>query len=486
MRMTVMMIAIRTKSMPTTFKMRYLCLFAVGLLSGCATFQPRPISPAGSLGAYESRSLGNPGLVKFLVANHVAWPGSGQSWDLKALTLAAFYYQPALAYARAQLLSAQAARITARARPNPSLSLSPGYDSGVPGVRNPWIVPVAINWPIDSAGRRGDRMAQARHLAVAARWDLIGTVWGVRSRLRRALLALYGARQTKSLRVRQVTALRSVVNLLEGQFRAGAVSSYTVTGARIALEHATLARQAQAGRIRQARIALAGAIGVPVSALRGVHLSFAGFRRFPRDLTRPAVRQHALLGRSDVRASLAQYAASQSALKLEVARQWPSVVLGPGYVWNSQLVDDSQWQLSLSLTLPLLNQNQGPIAQARARRRVAAAQFLGVQAAAVTQIDGALAAYRSALAQVRTADSLLGNLTHQLKSIRAQISAGEMQPLDLANADVAFYAGAQNLLATRLAAQQALGALQDAVQSPLTLRPSMLQSAQNIPHPAGP
>ena len=484
--MTVMMIAIRTKSMPTAFKMRYLCLFAVGLLSGCATFQPRPISPAGSLGAYESRSLGNPGLVKFLVANHVAWPGSGQSWDLKALTLAAFYYQPALAYARAQLLSAQAARITARARPNPSLSLSPGYDSGVPAVPSPWIVPVALDWPIETAGRRGDRMAEARHLAAAARWDLVGTVWGVRSRLRGALLSLYTARQTESLLAQQVSALQRVFNLLEGQFRAGVVSSYDVTRARIALDNATLARQAQQGRIREARIALASAIGVPVSALRGVHLSFAGFTQFPRDLTRPAVRQQALLGRSDVRAALAQYAASQSALKLEVARQWPNIALGPGYAWNSQLAGDREWQLGLSLTLPVLNQNQGPIAEARARRRVAAAQFLGVQSAAVAQIDGALAAYRSTLGQVRTAESLLGNLRRQLKSIRAQVNAGELQPLDLANAEVAFFAGAQNRLAARIAAQQALGALQDAVQSPLTLRPSLLQSAQNTPHSTRP
>ncbi|WP_425531311.1 hypothetical protein, partial [Metallibacterium scheffleri] len=73
-----------------------------------------------------------------------------------------------------------------------------------------------------------------------------------------------------------------------------------------------------------------------------------------------------------------------------------------------------------------------------------------------------------------------------LESIRAQVSAGELQPLDLANAEVAFYAGARNQLATRLAAQQALGALQDAVQSPLTLRPALLQSAQNIPHPTHP
>lgn len=464
--------------MAMTFRQRYLWAIMLGLVSGCAHFQPRPISAARSLTAYDGRSLADPGLAAFMAANHVTAPAGGHRWDLKALTLAAFYYQPSLAFARAQLLAAQAARITARERPNPTLSLTPAHDR-VPGTPSPWIVPVAVDWPIETAGRRGDRMAEARQLAAAARWDLVGTVWGVRSHLRSALLELYAARETESLLSRQEAALRTVVRLLQGQFSAGTVSSYDVTLARVALNNATLARQAQAGRIRVARIALASALGVPPRALRSVQISFDEFKAFPRQLTRPEVRRQALLGRSDVRSALEQYAASQSALKLEIARQWPNIDLGPGYSWNSQLAGDSTWQLGLAVTLPILNQNQGPIAEARAQRRTAAAQFLAVQSAAAGQIDGTLAAYRSALAQVKTADSLFGNLTRQLQSIREQAQVGELQPVDLANAEVAFETGAQNRLAAVVAAQQALGGLEDAVQSPLTLAPSAVQSAQN-------
>lgn len=448
-------------------------------LSGCAHFQSRPISPARSLAAYEDRSLVRPGLDAFLAANHVAPPAPGQRWNLKALTLAAFYYQPSLAYVRAELLAAQAARITAAERPNPSISLSPAYDSGIPGAPSPWLVPIAMDWPIETAGRRGDRMAEAYHLAAAAHWDLVGTVWGVRSRVRAALRELYAARERKRLLARQEAAQRTVLTLIEGQFRAGAASSYEMTRTRIALNNTTLARQAQAGRIQKARIALATVLGVPPRTLRHVRFSFAAFKAFPQALTRPEVRREALLGRSDVRAALEQYAASQSALKLEIARQWPNISLGPGYAWNAQLAGDSEWQLGLTLTLPVLNQNQGPIAQARAQRRAAAALFLAVQSAAIGQIDGALAAYRSALAQVQTANLLLTNLSRQLDAIREQVRAGEMQPLDLANAKVAFYSAAQSRLAADLLAQRALGALEEAVQSPLTLSPSAVRSAEH-------
>jgi outer membrane protein, heavy metal efflux system len=460
---------------------RAVILACAGQLAACAHFQPQPLSPQASLAGFESRSLESPGLRAFLAANHLAAPAPGAPWSLKALTLAAFYDQPTLAEARGKLLAAQAGQITAGERPNPSISLAPAYDGGVPGAVHPWIVPLSLDWPIETAGRRGYRLAQARHLAAAARWDLIGAVWRVRSRLRAALLGLYAARQSLSLHAREVSTWRRVLGLLEGQRRAGSVSSYEVAQARIALDRAILAGQAAAGRARQARIALAGALGVPVRALDGVRFSFADLRTLPRDLTRPQVSQRALLERADVRAALERYAASQSALQLQIARQWPDIRLGPGFAWNAQLAGDRQWQLGLSLPLPVLNHNQGPIAEAKAQRELAAARFLTVQAAALTRIEGSLAAYDSARAQLVTADSLLRSLARQLRSIQAQVAAGELQPLDRANARLAYEAGARSGLEALVSAQRALGRLEDAVQSPLTLAPALADTGAAQP-----
>jgi outer membrane protein, heavy metal efflux system len=456
----------------------FLILVCAGQLTACAHFQPRPLSAGAGIASFESRSLDAPGLRAFLAANHTAAPTAGAAWNLKALTLTAFYYQPGLAEAREKLLAAQTARITAGERPNPSISVTPGYDTGVPGAVHPWIVPVSFDWPIETAGKRGYRLAEARHLAAAARWDLVGTVWGVRSRLRAALLEVYAASRSESLLAQEASTQRRVVALLEGQSRAGNVSSYEVAQAQIALDRVTLARQAAAGQLQQSRIALAGALGVPLHALGGATFSFADLRILPLDLARPQVRQRALLERADVRAALERYAASQSALQLQVAGQWPDIRLGPGFAWDPQLVGDRQWELGLSLPLPILSRNQGPIAEARAQRALAAAHFLTVQTTAVTQIDSSLAAYDSARAQLVTADSLLGRLGRQLSSVDAQVAAGELQPLDLVNTRVAYEAGAQDQLDALVRAQQALGRLEDAMQSPLTLTPAAMHAVQ--------
>jgi len=455
-----------------------LILAGAVLLTACAHFHPRPLSARSSLVAFQARSLNAAGLRAFLAANHVEPPAPGAPWSLRALTLTAFYYQPALAEARLRLLAAQAARVTAGERPNPTLAITPAYDAGVPGAVHPWIVPLSFDWPIETAGRRGYRLAQARHLAAAARWDLVGAVWQVRGRVRAALLALHAALRAEALLAREEATRRNVLRLLEGQLGAGNVSSYEVAQARIALDRVTLARQAAAGRARQARIALAGALGVPVRALDGARFALPDPQGLPEGLTRRRIRQQALLGRADIRAALERYAASQSALQLQIARQWPDIHLGPGFAWNAQLVGDRQWQLGLSLPLPVLNRGRGPIAEARAQRSLAAAHFLTVQAAALTEIDGALAGYESARAQLNTADSLLRHLKRQVGSIQAQVAAGELQPLDLANARLAYEAGARSRLEARMGAQRALGALEDAMQSPLTLAPAAVRAAQ--------
>ena len=453
-------------------------IFGIILLGGCAVYHSRPISPEKTANDFDARSLTSTGVRAYLETNHVGGPWPRESWDLRALTLVSFYYSPPFAEARETWAAAQAGEITAGERPNPSLTVIPAYDSQVPETPTPWMALATFDIPIETAGKRGKRMAEATQLAESARWDFISIAWQTRSKVRSALLNLYAARENESVLTGQMLAQSNVVRLLEGQREAGSVSDYEVTQARVALETTQLARQDVVGQLGQARATLAGALGVPLRALDGVKFSFAALDRFPRDLTRPEIRRQALFNRTDVRGALADYAASQAALQLEIANQYPDVHIGPGYGYNQGNAGDNQWQLGMSVTLPLLNHNEGPVAEAEAKRSQAAAHFLSVQAAAVCEIDTALAGYNSALKESSIAQSLRDDLRRQLNSVKAQAQLGEADALALADAESAFYTGEQNRLNTLVKAQQALGVLEDAVQSPLTLSPETVDTAQ--------
>jgi len=103
------------------------------------------------------------------------------------LTLAAFYYQPDLDVARAKWEVAEAGVITAGGRPNPSVGFTPQYNVNAAGGISPWILNFSLDIPLETAGKRGYRIARAEHISEAARLNIAGVAWQVRSRLRRDL-----------------------------------------------------------------------------------------------------------------------------------------------------------------------------------------------------------------------------------------------------------------------------------------------------------
>jgi len=151
-------------------------------------------------------------------------------------------------------------------------------------------------------------------------------------------------------------------------------------------------------------------------------------------------------------------------LQLEIARQYPDFNLGPDYAFEEGA---HLFSVALGLTLPVFDRNQGPIAQAKARRERTAAQFLAVQADGIAQGEQALAKYQAAWNELTQARQLLQQSLGQEQTAKQSLQAGEGDRLSLSGAQLQTAAVARAQLAALSAAQQALGALENAVQRPL-------------------
>jgi outer membrane protein TolC len=131
-----------------------------------------------------------------------AWPL--ESWDVNTLTLAALYFSSDMEMARARTQVAEAAVVTAGARPNPSLSVQPGVPS-------PYLLGLSLDFPIETAGKRGYRIVRAQQLTTAARFDLTNAAWKVRSQVRRSFLDyIVAARDLDLLRAEERLQSRRV------------------------------------------------------------------------------------------------------------------------------------------------------------------------------------------------------------------------------------------------------------------------------------
>lgn len=448
--------------------MKPLIIIAFGAALGFAAcaptvhYRPQAIAPAATAAQFESRTLADPGLKQFMERNlgHAlaGWPL--ETWDLNELALAAYYFNPQMQVARAQAEAAEAAIITAGARPNPSLSLSPGIPS-------PYLFDLVLNFPVIRAGRREIKIEQATALSEAARFGIAAKAWQVRSAVRTAALNYVLSLRQVELLEREDRLRSQQVHALSDRLTAGEVARPEVESARLQLLDTRMALRTAQGRVPEARAAIAAAIGLPVSAFDAIQLSWAAFDHPPDTaaLLPRTIQKEAVLNRLDVRQSLVQYNAAQDALRLEIARQYPNFSLGPGYQFEE---GDSFFTISFSSVLPVFNRNQGPIAEAEARRKEAAASFVATQANAIGQSEQALARYRTAFAVLQEARKSLSQVQNvQEPMARQAVTFGESDQLFLNSIQLQGTTAVAAQLSALYNAQLALGQLEDAVERPL-------------------
>ena len=440
---------------------RVLSVLAAITLAGCAArkYQAAPIVPEDSALKLESRTLADSGLKGFVEQN-LGHSWSPPTWDVNTLTLAGLYFNPEIESARAQVEAASAAVISARARPNPTLSLAPGIPS-------PYLFGLDFAVPIETHGKRAIRTAQAQTLSESAKVALATTEWKVRSRVRQAFVNVLIAEQRLQLLRSQNGVLMNQVQLLQKRLTAGEIPRPELDIVRVTILNAELGQQQAEGQIATARASLASAIGVPAAALENAQFSWPDFQDppAPESFSPQQIQREAVVDRLDIRGALLQYAAAEQALRLEIARQYPDFTIGPGY----QLEEHNNFfTIGFSTVLPIFNRNQGPIAEAEAARKKAAADFLAVQAQGIAETDAALAAYRSPFAEFQDAKNALVVLqTERTAMQRRSVAVGESDQLALNGSLLEDSTAALAELDALGRVQTALGALEDAVQRPL-------------------
>ena len=363
--------------------------------------------------------------------------------------------------ARAQYETARAAIRTAGARPNPTVALSPQ-------IVTPWTSWIAgtygvdFDWTFETAGKRGGRRDVTRAQANAAAANVVTAEWKARAAVRKALLELFAAERRAALLAEANGKQADVLRLLEERIKAGAASLLETSQPRLLAAQLRLQASDAARANAVARASLAEALGMSTGGLEGAKFSFAAFEK---SSGRPGShRRAAMTHRADVLAALSDYAASEAALRLEVAKQYPDIHLNPGYQLDA---GENKWTLGIGLTLPILNQNQGPIGEAEAKRREAAAKFNAVQAKVLADCDRAAAGVTGARAKLGTADEMLAEEGRQIESLTRIVTVGEGDRLALLSAEVERATTRLSRLDAQIELQAALGALEEATQMPL-------------------
>ena len=429
-------------------------VIVAALLTSCVKYHPRPLDPPRSEQQFRARALSDPGLRTFL--KRANWPPA--NLNLNDLEAVAIYFNADLDMARAQLRTAQAAVITAKARPNPSLSAGAGWTNSP---ESPLVFHFDPAFTVETGGKRGWRILEAEKLAEAARVALDEAAWRVRVRVRNTWLDYVMALRSLDLFRNERKVRAAVAELLETRLRVGEASQPDVNVARTALISVEVEVRAAETNVNESAAALAAAVGLPVLP----KIDTLALPPAPSSLPLADVQRAGLLHRADIRRSLLEYAAAEANLHLEIANQYPDLQYSPGYSF-----DEGHHKIALSpaLNVPLFNRNRGPIAESEARRAEAEARFNALQAQAIGEMEIALARYNGALAELSDADQRLVRLQQTREAaMRRAVQAGEEDRLTLAGVQVEGAVAARARLDALRRVQSALGAVEDAVQQSL-------------------
>jgi len=437
-------------------------------LAGCGfrPYAPKPLDPPTTAQEISSRTLDATGLKDYLRERGVAvdsWPRA--DWTLAELTWVALYHSSELDLARSQLAVARAGQVTAAQRPNPAIQLGGQHHSDTtPPKQSPWTVGLIVDLPIVTGGKREAQIARAQALSEGALLDLAAAAWQVRVRVQARYLDCYAATEESHLADAEVALKREEAALVDRRVERGYASAADALGARTRLAEARLAQARAAARLEEVRAGLAQALGVSVSSMRSQSLSFADLKAQPRLDGFADLRTVALQNRLDIRRGLADYAAAEASVQLEIARQYPDLVVRPSYIWDQS---DRIWALGSILFLPLMNRNEGPILEAEARRSLEADRFFALQARTLGTLEARHAAYSVTQGELAAADALTRDATNRAARAERRFEAGDADRLERTRVRLEVLAAERTALASRVRGLQSYALLEEAVQVPL-------------------
>ncbi len=408
-------------------------MVAAAAATGCARYQAQPLDPARHPAELRARRLDDPALLDWL--RPYAGAPQGARWSDRQLAVATLAWRAELARARAEWRAALAAVPAAGERPSPGVEASVEHQVAGPQQPSPWVVSLGALATVELGGKRGARLLAARARATVAESRLVGLAAELAAQTRAAALALAAARADVADRAAAVTDLERISGLEEQRYAEAALGASDLARTRTDVQDARTELARAQEELGAARADLAASLAVSVGALDRLEPApapTAGCARVD-SVGGDSLVVLALGRRAEIVTALAAYAVSEADVRLEVARLYPDLAIGPGFIWDQGV---HRWTLALALPALLGLRQRGALHEAEAARTVAAARVAEAQDSIVAQVEAAAERCRGAGLGVIAADSQVVAARTLVERDRARYERGETARLEPARSEL--------------------------------------------------
>lgn len=447
----------------------------VVLLAGCATetYQAKPLDPEKIVASITERDPNSAEFKAYLMKQgYLEADLPLRTWGLHELTLCALFYHSKLDVAKAQYGLALNTINTAGLKPALGLGGSVGRSNQKNDDVSPWALDLQVNIPIQTTDKRAIKVEEAQHLAEVARLDIADTAWQLRQAIAADLLQLHQNATHIAQLQNTLATHEKIINMLQKRVAAGLNSNTELSNYQLAQQQAQFSLTSALAKTAEIEAKLAADCGLSIEKFKQLNIQKFNLgtalkqqQSFLTDaIATKALQEKTLLNRIDIRRALAKYAAAESKIKLEIAKQTPDILLSPGWAFD---LGDTIWSLGINSLLNLAKQNQTMIAEATQLREVEAAQFEALQAQTLANLAQAQAQYQAANAVLFAQQQLLAEQTRQQQKQQKQFDVGLIDRLSLSQSDLNQQLSLQQLQSTQFLVLQATLALENIMQHPI-------------------
>lgn len=436
-------------------------------MTGCSfqKYVAKPVEPAKYITKFEQKDPSSAEFYQYLLNNGFAADRLPiQEWGLDELTYCALFFHPSLDVARTQWRLAQTAETTAAKHAAPSINGNIAHSDDSDPTKKPFALGLSIDIPIETANKHDLRIENARHLSQAAKLEIAQSAWQLRNNIAQTLTEFHFNEDQLRLLTEEKLRRQEIANMYQKRVNAGATSNIELSNAKLQLQtiSSTLNSAKQNKLILLSK--LASNIGLPLTKVETLSLANDTKRRLS-NIPNTDLQTTALLNRIDIRIALEHYAAAETKLKLEIAKQYPDLVISPGAAYE---FGNNIWSLGLSGLLTLLNKNKLGIAEATQLREVEAAQFEALQTKVILDANVTNAEVNQYKQGLDHQKILLAQQQSSTQRMQHKLTAGEIDRLELTYAKLEDISAEKNVALANYQLNKSLDQLENNLQRPLT------------------
>lgn len=405
-------------------------LLALAALVGCQSYERQPLDLGATRESWLTRGAGDDSIRSF--ARRLAELGGvpdtfdpADGLSLAEAEAVALVYNPDLRVARREAGVVTAGAEFAGLWEDPVLGVDLERIVRGAGGENPWVAAGTLGLTIPLSGRLEAAKARAGAHAAAELERVAAQEWAVRAALRELWMQWSAAQLRAGLGRDLVAQLREVAGLAQRQERAGTMSRLDARLFRVELAGREADQIALDARLAELDLQLRGLLGLsPQAPIEFVTaLAFAG----PASSEESSLRAALESSNPELRALRSQYEVAERALRVEIRKQYPDLVVGPGYGTDQ---GDDRVLLGVQLPISIWNRNRQAIAEARARREAARDRFETGYEQLASRLAIALVQYQAGRAQREAVEATVVPLADEQEADARRIAGlGRVDPL---------------------------------------------------------